>query len=392
MPYIYKSGLQFGINETNIYGGASYVELTQAEYDALSDTEKHNGQIYFITDGNYDFLIVNDSVPVGSIQAYGGISAPDNWLICDGSAVSRTEYAELFQAIGITYGVGDGSTTFNLPDLRGKVAIGQSTAYELGASGGEKTHLHSTGNHTLTLNEIPSHAHRYQRPVLMWGSGGNVAWPSSGTTAKGSDQWGYSGTANAGEGGAHNHGNTGSTSNMQPYLVTNYIIKVKNPSITSGQQLQAMELFYPVGSYYETSDLTFDPNVEWGGTWVSKTIENNDIISGTPTFTGSHSGNWSSLTKVGKMVEFRLMANFNMSLAAGTNTPIGSVPEGFRPISEVIVGGCIVGSTYGFIFIEPDGTIMLQRVAAGTSNLVRQNIVYFTSQNEVEKICWHRTA
>lgn len=268
MPYIYKSGLQFGINETNIYGGADCVELTQAEYDALSDAEKHNGQIYFITDGNYDFLIVNDSVPVGSIQAYGGVTAPTNWLICDGSAVSRTDYSELFQAVGITYGAGDGSTTFNLPDLRGRVAIGKSTTYGLGASGGEAAHA-------LTKTEIPN---------LFWHTN-NIPGDNLNLAFNGGSNYGMSANASIGEGSAHN--------NMQPYLVTNYIIKAKNPSITSGQQLQAMELFYPVGSYFETSDSTFDPNVEWGGTWSLNSIINEEesLI-----YNGSFSTGTTSLT------------------------------------------------------------------------------------------------
>lgn len=257
MPYIYKSGLQFGINETNIYGGASYVELTQAEYDALSDAEKHNGQIYFITDGNYDFLIVNDSVPIGSIQAYGGATAPSGWLICDGSAISRTDYKELFQAIGISFGEGDGVTTFNIPDLRGRITIGNGLGT---ASDAVNRTIGQTGGNekiTLSVNQIPSHSH-------TTGISGSVAgsYNSGGSSAQVSfNQTVGVSTGLTGGGQAHD--------NMQPYLTTNYIIKAKNPSIASGQQLQAMELFYPVGSYFETSDSMFDPNVEWGGTWVS---------------------------------------------------------------------------------------------------------------------------
>ena len=256
MPYIYKSGLQFGINETNIYGGASYVELTQAEYDALSDAEKHNGQIYFITDGNYDFLIVNDSVPIGSIQAYGGATAPSGWLICDGSAISRTDYKELFQAIGISFGEGDGGTTFNIPDLRGRITIGNGLGT---ASDAVNRTIGQTGGSekiTLSVNQIPSHSH-------TTGISGSVAgnYNSGGSSAQVSfNQTVGVNTGLTGGGQAHD--------NMQPYLTTNYIIKAKNPSIASGQQLQAMELFYPVGSYYETSNASFDPNVTWGGTWV----------------------------------------------------------------------------------------------------------------------------
>lgn len=269
MPYIYKSGLQFGINETNIYGGAEYVELTQAEYDALSDAEKHNGQIYFITDGNYDFLIVNDSVPIGSIQAYGGTTAPNGWLICDGSAVSRTDYKELFQAIGISFGEGDGDTTFNIPDLRGRITIGNGLGT---ASDAVNRIIGQTGGNekvTLSVNQLPSHVHKFNRQ--QWYGSDTQTTTSTGsiyswkTTTGGSTFYGY-------QGGNDQYGPTGggqAHDNMQPYVTTNYIIKAKNPSVASGQQLQAMELFYPVGSYFETSNSTFDPNVEWGGTWVS---------------------------------------------------------------------------------------------------------------------------
>lgn len=70
--------------------------------------------------------------------------------MCDGSAVSRTTYATLFTAIGTAYGTGDGSTTFNIPDLRGRIAVGKNAATfsTLGATGGEETH-------TLTTPEIP---------------------------------------------------------------------------------------------------------------------------------------------------------------------------------------------------------------------------------------------
>lgn len=96
-----------------------------------------------------------DIFPSGVILHYAGASAPTNWLICDGTAVSRATYAALFAAIGTTYGAGDGSTTFNLPDLRGKTAVGKHTSgtfTTLGASGGEE-------NHTLITSEMPSHSH-----------------------------------------------------------------------------------------------------------------------------------------------------------------------------------------------------------------------------------------
>lgn len=70
-------------------------------------------------------------IPVGAIVQFGGVVAPDGWLICDGSAVSRSDYENLFNAIGTTYGNGDGFNTFNLPDLRGRVPIGAGTGPNL---------------------------------------------------------------------------------------------------------------------------------------------------------------------------------------------------------------------------------------------------------------------
>lgn len=67
------------------------------------------------------------AVPIGTVEYYGGSVAPSGWLVCDGSAISRTTYAALFSAIGTSFGSGDGSTTFNLPNLINKFAEGHTT-------------------------------------------------------------------------------------------------------------------------------------------------------------------------------------------------------------------------------------------------------------------------
>lgn len=77
-------------------------------------------------------------VPIGTIDVFAKSTVPTaNWLACDGSAVSRTTYAALFAIIGTTFGVGDGSTTFNLPDLRGKSPIGAGTLAFAASQGGD---------------------------------------------------------------------------------------------------------------------------------------------------------------------------------------------------------------------------------------------------------------
>ena len=100
---------------------------------------------------------------VGSIYMYAGSTAPSGFLICDGSAVSRTIYADLYSEIGTTYGSGDGSSTFNLPDLTGRVIVGVSSSHSLGDTGGEEAH-------TLMTSEIPSHSHSIQ----AHGHGNNI--------------------------------------------------------------------------------------------------------------------------------------------------------------------------------------------------------------------------
>jgi microcystin-dependent protein len=88
----------------------------------------------------------------GSIVMFAGSVAPEGWLLCDGSAVSRETYASLYSVIGDSYGSGDGSTTFNLPDLTGRVLIGSSSSHPAASRGGEE-------NHGLILNELSEHSH-----------------------------------------------------------------------------------------------------------------------------------------------------------------------------------------------------------------------------------------
>ena len=95
---------------------------------------------------------------IGEIRMYAGSSTPNGWLFCDGAAISREEYSELFGILGENFGNGDGSSTFNLPDFRGRspIGVGQGSGLSersLADSGGEE-------EHTLSVAELPSHTHR----------------------------------------------------------------------------------------------------------------------------------------------------------------------------------------------------------------------------------------
>lgn len=153
--------------------------------------------------------------PVGTISLFAGSTAPSGYLICDGSAVSRTTYSNLFSVISTTYGDGDSSTTFNLPNLKGKVPVGldsNDTSFDsLGETGGEKTH-------TLTIGEMPSHYHSAgtNKHFIVANEGESYSYQT------GSDQTNainriIDNTTSTGGGGSHN--------NLQPYIVMNYIIK-----------------------------------------------------------------------------------------------------------------------------------------------------------------------
>ncbi len=160
------------------------------------------------------------SAPAGSMLPFAGSAAPVGWLLCYGQAVSRATYSVLFTAISTTYGSGDGSTTFNLPDLRGRVVAGKDdmggtsasrltspvAGSTLGATGGAQSH-------TLTTPEIPSHTHTLNKSGGFSGSDTppyvlNTSDPGAFVTTS---------TSATGGGGAHN--------NVQPTIVANYIIK-----------------------------------------------------------------------------------------------------------------------------------------------------------------------
>ena len=172
------------------------------------------------TGGGADY----DAAPVGAMFDYPSLIPPTGYKICDGSALSRTEYSELFSVIGTTYGSGDGSTTFNLPNRLGRLSIGynseDSDFNTLGKTGGSKTH-------TQTVDEMPSHNHQL---LGNNNTGGKAETVPYGSQATGTSMYAIKAT---GGGQAMNI--------MNPYIVSCPIIKVTGTAILKGNVVDGLE-------------------------------------------------------------------------------------------------------------------------------------------------------
>jgi microcystin-dependent protein len=165
------------------------------------------------------FVIANAS-PSGSITMWPTATAPTGFLLCAGTAVSRSTYAALFALLGTSYGVGDGSTTFNLPNFNNRSPIGAGGLYTAAQTLGSKDAVVVTHTHTATSTVTdPTHAHSYTIPASPGASGsGGLGSGGSGTT--GSASTGITvATTNSSE------GVSGTDANLQPSLGIFFIIK-----------------------------------------------------------------------------------------------------------------------------------------------------------------------
>jgi microcystin-dependent protein len=185
---------------------------------------------YDFNGGNIQGLV---GVSTGSVIPWGATSIPTGFLECDGSAVSRSTYATLFGVIGTTYGTGDGSSTFNLPNIADNIVVGKSGTKNVGSTGGANTVASSgtlagsTGNTTLSVSQIPDHNHT--SPGARTTAGASASTTGA-TSPRHPQSTSNTNATNAG-GNAHSHnvaGATftgGATSVLQPYLTVIYIIK-----------------------------------------------------------------------------------------------------------------------------------------------------------------------
>jgi microcystin-dependent protein len=184
-------------------------------------------------------ILLGSVIPPGSVTSFAGPTAPAGWLLCDGSAVSRTTYADLFAAIGTTYGIGDDFTTFNLPDTRGRVQVGKDdmggppanritvagsgiNGTVLGEAGGAQTHTLITAELSVHTHIQNSHVHNLPTSTGTSSTSYTLTDSSFNQSVRNTtpDVDVYATTAtnqNTGSGSAHQ--------NTQPSIIFNHIIK-----------------------------------------------------------------------------------------------------------------------------------------------------------------------
>ena len=176
-------------------------------------------------DWDGEYLTSIEGVNTGIIVPWTSASIPSGFLECNGQAVSRSTYANLFAVVSTTYGIGDGSTTFNVPNLTDRVVVNKSNTKNLAQTGGANTVTPtgnvggSAANTTLSTSQIPSHTHQGGVASLNVEPGGGVTSLAMGGSS-----------SNTGGGGSHSHNITANFTAsamdvLQPFLVVIYIIK-----------------------------------------------------------------------------------------------------------------------------------------------------------------------
>lgn len=190
-----------------------------------------NGEVNAVNNEHGTVVRVLEAVnPPGTILSYAGTTPPKGYLLCDGAVVSRVTYSALFAVIGVTFGSGNSSDTFHLPDLQGRVIVGAGQG--VGLSRRNIAEKAGEESHTLSVGEMPAHTHTQNPHTHVPANGdGNKAFMidepvsygwGAGAQAGGFQRWGSTAPTtatnqNTGGGEAHN--------NMPPFLVINHIIK-----------------------------------------------------------------------------------------------------------------------------------------------------------------------
>lgn len=291
---------------------------------------------------------VSDTLPIGTVVPFAGERIPDGWLLCDGRAVSRTDYKELHNIIDDIYGEGDGTTTFNIPNMLGKTIVGYKQSDDdfnhLGYSAGVKEHNHSLSSGYVRMYIDGKTLRSYQSKTnntlnnyaAVLTSGQSDGYQTLGSTALG--------------------GSTGNASNLQPYIVQFYIIKAKQS----------------IGIVGKVVDVKSDSNENtYSCDYVNKQLEKNVMIAGlsanqTTTITGYEVV---SINKIVMSIGDKLtLKNNNIEVGEGINYLKVSAQVFF---SDVDMNGkrleaTIQKNTANVLYTERVGRGVYEAITTGT--------------------------
>jgi microcystin-dependent protein len=331
-------------------------------------------------------------IPVGVIQAYAGVNAPYGWLLCDGSAISRTTYPDLYSALGTAYGAGNGSTTFNIPDMRGRVPMGAGAGAGQGASGTgvpsgtsltTRTRGAFGGDERMQTHTHIQNAHDHSlgggQPFGMdfgGNPGGGVTFAVAVASINGPSYQGpYSAVSNT---ATNQNAGSGSSENMPPFVVCNYIIKAVADISRGGfynSSSPDVVTQLPINPYYGQTVLLVSGSAlvyyrHNGTSWqqVAGTGGSNQIINAYSVNTGATrqditSSTWAAITGL-----------------SVTLTPV-SASSRFILLSSIQNSGTYVNS---FTFFK-NSSSLLSHANTSETGAIRTT---FTGQNDSDNYQW----
>lgn len=314
-------------------------------------------------------------VPAGTIVQWGGATVPSNWLLCDGQVVSRSTYASLFAAIGTAYGAGNGTTTFQLPDLRGRIPVGKNGGSfgTLGATGGVESvtltaaqsglpaHTHTF---SATTNTTGAHTHSLNGKVNISQNGYGQNSPINGNAGNFADGTAYSS-------GDHSHTVSGTTAsstaadasashtNLQPYQVVNYIIKA-----TAAASLGDSELAVRVGAA-EATIVSHTSSISTINS-TARTVAQGGTGQTSLTAGAYLKGNGTTAITLQTGVPIADVSGSLPVLQGGTGTTTGSGLVPIIPSSVTVSSGSGSVNSLGVVSFSGVGAITLKNVFSST--------------------------
>lgn len=352
------------INSKNLNGMQEKIKQSIDNKQSLPNGGTTGQVLGKASDSDYDVAWINqtgggadyDAAPVGAMFDYPSLTPPIGYKICDGSELSRTEYSELFSVIGTTYGSGDGSNTFNLPNRLGRLSIGYNSDDDdfnaLGKTGGSKTH-------TQTVEELAAHKHGL--PAYTYRGGGNQIQSGSGI-------WYASNPKDY----TDNTGDSQPMDIMNPYIVSCPIIKVTGTAILKGnvvdslednsttnapsqrvvketignlEQLQTTDKNSVVGAVNSSSHLIKDFTVESDTNEITINDLNLEIGKNYRLLVNGHSSGGSGLTNITLLPNG--INSYSVSRIAGMENNNGSINSVFNTNTQALyIGRVYIGNNY----------------------------------------------